>query len=158
MKSFRLLWLCLLAILGSSCGLLELPKTPEDINLTNPMRIARKLPVIDKKWTSSVSGKDTFRWSSFTFTGNVAMYAVKNVTYSEGLPVKEQDTYYGPTKYQTVDANSNEALYIYYDYKVADAGQNPWRCVLERGYETTDLSLSDAEVLLKSWGLSRLNY
>lgn len=50
------------------------------------------------------------------------------------------------------------SLVIHFSYERSARGMDPWSCALTEGATDREMTLPEAETLLASWGLKRLNY
>jgi hypothetical protein len=100
--------------------------------------------------------KQAFHWS-------------KSIYYKKGELTKEYDTYIGPGTYTTIeDGTFDEEIRISYYYKVDSVSggyKKGWVCTLldqstagSINFEKRNITLKEAEKILKRWGIERLNY
>ncbi len=139
----------------------------------NNQRRSHRLPVIPTNWIGSGTD-DCANWTNPALadpkTEHLPMHASKyTVADKLGRLTQEFDYYYSGRQYPSLsEPNSmeRERLTIEYDFEAERAGNNPWRCDVSCGphyrsgsnMDNGQVSLEEAEAILKEWGLSRLNY
>jgi hypothetical protein len=139
---------------------------------SNPDRVKRGLPVIPITWIERGGGPQA-DWvnpaCSNPATTHDPMHSHKDLFIDKsGNPLKETDYYQSGKWYPGLyhdpdDPNSKklEELYITYDFEAARAGKNPWYCEVNGGpharMPTGEVTLDEAEAMLKEWGLKRLD-
>jgi hypothetical protein len=122
------------------------------------------LPVVDPSWRGSLLDAETLVWQSPMGTPRGrSSYYDKLVSYSRGKIVEEVDFYSNGQRYDVeTPAGGKEPrvvnLVIHFNYERAARGKDPWSCALTRGPTDEEMSLEQAEDVLASWGLKRLNY
>ena len=110
-----------------------------------------------------ISGSETMwmleDWDS---DGGLAVHSGKKVAYREGKRAWEEDYYYSGRVFDgsIIDPDSGtawEQIIVHYDYT---SPASPWSChvVSDRHDGLTTVNLQEAETILRSWGLARLNY
>ena len=130
----------------------------------NDDRRQRNLPIIPADWvTGNVWSSETL-WKSKNrdSTGGTSAHTGKKVAYSNGKRTWEEDYYYSGRTFDgsIIDPDSGtvlETMTVHYDYT---APEHPWSCyvVSDRHGGLNRIPLQDAERILESWGLTRLNY
>jgi hypothetical protein len=130
----------------------------------NQDRIERNLPIIAENWiTGNVWATETM-WKQPEWNSNSgkAAHTGKKVAYQDGKRTWEEDYYYSGRKFDgsIIDPDSGtawEKITVHYDYT---APKEPWRChvLSDRHGGLTKITLQEAERILETWGLSRLNY
>src|SRR5262249_47944618 len=141
---------------------------------SNPLRMSHQVPIIPDHWNGFGGGRDA-TWGNPAFadarTTNNAMHARKYVVADgRGGLRREDDYYYSGRKYPSEIERGemdSEELTIQHDFE-APTGRDPWRCTINCGphyrrstrSDTVDgqVTLAEAEAILKEWGISRLNY
>jgi len=140
---------------------------------SNNQRQSHRLPVIPATWIESGTSDDA-NWTNPAFadtkTEYLPMHARKySVANKQGQLKFEIDYYYSGRKYPSLsEPNSfeRERVTIKYDFEAERAGKNPWRCDVSCGphyqmgssMDNGQVSLEEADAILKEWGISRLNY
>jgi hypothetical protein len=144
----------------------------------NEARKTRKIPIIPEHWKEMGRVRDAdwsdAHWSDPTLASSEApsnpMHASKYVVIdAHGNLLQECDCYWSGRKYPSglePNRSNPECLTIRYDFGAERMGKNPWRCEISCGPHYRDtppqlagqVTLDEAEAILKEWGLSRLNY
>ena len=130
----------------------------------NEDRIQRGLPIISENWvTGNIWGTETM-WNLDGWNSNSgkAVHSGKKVAYQDGKRTWEEDYYYSGRTFDgsIIDPDSGtawESITVHYDYTSPD---DSWSChvISDRHGGITTVTIQDAEKILTSWGLSRLNY
>jgi hypothetical protein len=152
--------LVICAVLISGCR----AKTPAKYGREhNDKRKKRLIPIIPDDW-HWFGRLDTWE-SSQDIAQTVPHYASKYMTYDEQGLHAESDCYYSGKTYPEPDSDSGpgakrrERLDITYDYDAEEEGRYPWTFHIDSGeHSKPPGTLEEAEALLKSWGIERLNY
>ncbi|MCL2645591.1 MAG: hypothetical protein FWD61_01135 [Phycisphaerales bacterium] len=142
---------------------------------SNPDRKVRGLPVIPDTWVERGGGYQA-DWNNPAHadqrTTHDTMHTYKELLLDKtGNPRQESDYYQSGKQYHGrfnthKDEKSWEEISITYDFQAAKDGKNPWRCSIccgphekrPDGRPDGELTLEEAEAILKEWGLTRLNY
>lgn len=125
----------------------------------NGARKETRLPVVEPNWRLTQSLNSEAAWSTgYKFDGT-AGHAGKKVLYPGGNLTVEEDYYYsGKTFVPAWDPDAgtiSEGITIRYDYTTTNA---PWKCFYCNKDNLAEIPLDEAERVLQSWGLKRLNY
>jgi hypothetical protein len=163
----------IITIFSAGC----LPNPPEKIELNrayNDERRSRRIPIIPSHWTGHGIGEG--HWGNPAFsdpsTTSNPMHARKEVFFESVRNLhREFDYYYSGRKYPSKIKSGSldwEELTICYDYVAAREGKNPWQCTVSCGPHFPEINrsgkmqgevtLEEAEAILKEWRISRLNY
>jgi hypothetical protein len=132
----------------------------------NAERIKRELPVILPQWENYNVGNNAseaaWRMASYDFDSGRAEHFGKKVGYPSGALDWEEDYYYSGRKFDSsiIDPDSGtawERITVHYDYHASDS---PWQCsvISDRHGGMKQITLEEAEAILRSWGLKRLNH
>ncbi|HTV49295.1 MAG TPA: hypothetical protein VMG59_12725 [Phycisphaerae bacterium] len=118
----------------------------------NADRMARKLPIIPPGWKFGRGQDYVYEWINpdyYHHNMQQPMYFLKRVRVDElGNRISEEDDYIFKEGHGEID--------ISYDFQKAANRQNPWTCYSED--ENKSIKLTEAEAILKKYGLKRLNY
>ncbi len=160
-------WGCVVIAIGVGLGACGRPssRSPE-VHFgveQNPTRAAVGLPPVRPDWRHAALDRETLVWSSpqDPQSANARRYD-KLVAYDRGRIVEEVDFYTNGRKYNvkvtdTDMASRLESVVIHYNYERAARGVDPWACALTRGPQDEKLTLPQAEQVLASWGLRRVD-
>ena len=125
----------------------------------NNVRKEKKLPIVKPDWKVYQSLRTETSWSSPYSCDGTPGHAGKKVFCVKGAVLQEEDYYYsGKTFVPSWDPDASkvsEMVTIHYDYAKTNS---PWTCSHVTSNGLTHLSLAEAEDVLRSWGLERLNY
>ncbi len=128
----------------------------------NDERKRHLIPVIPDDWFEQDDGW----WKpSRDIAQTVPHHCQKYITYDEQGLHTENDTYYSGKTYPEPDSDSGpgakrrERLDITYDYDAKGEERYPWTFHIDSGERSKPPgTLEEAEAILKSWGIERLNY
>jgi hypothetical protein len=165
----KYLWVLTVAV--GATGLLQCTNPPPASTFgpaDNPRRRADGLPELPGDWvvrrgyTRSDNVSDT--WMP-PVAGTGPRYCLKAISAKGGKILWEEDGYTNGRAYKNRDPDHSdlveyEGLSIQYYYDL-HANQNPgkkWRCFLRLENDDREIDLAEAEKILESWGLRRLNY
>ncbi len=116
-------------------------------------RMKRSIPIL---------GPDAFTmsdWGLGWHHGESERLWSKTVEVEHGHIMLEYDTYDSGMTYNDEAGHPQWiGMHIYYSYEDERAGRDPWRAVYCSEQGQQELSVEDAEELLRSWGIERLNY
>jgi hypothetical protein len=137
----------------------------------NPERVKRGLPVILPTWENRTSKGLSEWWVTNRFDSGKPMHTRKTIgwgAHGDAALDDETDTYVSGRAFDgSVLTNVNtdrESITIRYrhhdDRNDAIRFPSPWDCYLNsaRHGGRKEISLEEAETILSSWGLKRLNY
>jgi hypothetical protein len=161
----RCVLFCCVAAIGSN--LTQCSPSPEDLyGVTyNPTRIRESIPKLDPTWTIRRREGTVFSWSKpgGPVKGHPS-YFEKTMWVQKGILLQEIDSYTSGNTYIYRDpdgpppADNFDLLSITYSYEKKRAAKDPWTYTFWNQYGNKELTREDAEALLSSWGLKRLNY
>jgi hypothetical protein len=165
------LFLVVNAVLVSGCNSGPTESEARDRSFNDNRKLCR-VPTIPDSWKRSATRDGTWTNPAFAKPNMVAIHASKFIAVDQqGQPFRESDYYYSGRQYQSQFDPSRldwETITIRYDYRAAQKMRNPWYCTISCGphfrsatsASVTDgeLTLEEAETILKEWGLPRLNY
>jgi hypothetical protein len=166
----------IILVLLSTSGCRNAPPSPNFGHDRNIDRKRRLLPIIEESWVASTRNDNETTWSADFVTdedshvvdtglpqyhtaevrhayGPGAHHTAKTVFRSGGDLLAEEDLYC-----KSIDSNTHrsfDTLTIRYDYTNP---KSPWTCYRNRATKVDELSLSQAEELLRTWRIPRLNY
>jgi len=150
-----------------ACGLLPSRPAPKYGPEYNAERMKVGLPVLPENWKLVDSGPDGAAWlnpeANAKERSRIPVHSEKHVRYENGILISEGDSYYGSQDYTNIDGTYREFIGITYHFKVSrndrlqKLGWTATRCDAVEPY-CKDISLEEAEAILKAWGLQRLNY
>ena len=123
------------------------------------------IPVIPQSWIIERQGYRQVDWYNPVFktpTGSrIPIHACKTVLVGkDGQLEQEEDTYYSGRQFKSLDPDvsfEKECLITLFDYRRQRLGQQPWSCSLSAGTFDTNRTLSEADEIIHSWGLQRLD-
>ncbi|HVX86307.1 MAG TPA: hypothetical protein VH253_16100 [Phycisphaerae bacterium] len=121
------------------------------------------LPTVDSHWIATTFNNSVLWSAPEEVRDGPPMHFSKIVTYDGTHLIEESDFYSNgksfevrtpgrPPERRTVD------VVVQFNYERAAAGQSPWSCALCQSATDEEISLPQAEKVLASWGLQRLNY
>ena len=165
MRRISILLIVLLVVGLSVCKRPE-PKYGKEYN---EERKKVGLPIIPDNWelSSVLTGESV--WANpervEKKNKNIPVHWRKRLNYRTGTLISETDTYYGKEDFPDQDGTSREHLYITYNYQVDDYDYKKradWSASLYNRETVAsgdfDISLEEAEKILKDWGIERLSY
>ena len=124
------------------------------------------IPVLPKGWKIQKKGTD-FDGTNYIIwinpknrtEGDSPIHFTKSIKCSEDKIFSETDTYHNGNKYQTIDGHSYVSLIFKYSYEQnIENGVNfskGWSIHLYDKNGTTQLSLNQADSILRAWNLAR---
>jgi hypothetical protein len=121
------------------------------------------LPLVNPEWRTASLDSETLVWSSpFGPQRGAPSHYDKVVVYDRGAIVEEVDFYTNGRSYVLEDPSSGrvprlESVVIHYNYERAARGAQPWSCALTRSSTDEEISFEEAEKVLTSWGVRRLD-
>jgi hypothetical protein len=135
----------------------------------NAERVKRGLPVVLSQWENYNVGNNAseaaWRTTGYNFDSGRPEHFGKKVGYPSGALDWEEDYYYSGRKFDgsIIDSDSGtewEKITVHYDYK---ASANPWQCFVISDRHggmsgMKQITLGEAETIMSSWGLKRLNH
>ena len=149
------------------CALFKRPE-PNYGKEYNPERRKVGVPVIPDDWKLDSVLRDEARWVNpdriEKRDRHIPVHWSKYLNYRTGTLLSETDIYYGKNTYTNSEGTYLEKLLITYHYQVDNYDYKKtigWSIVL---YNATmsgfgqDISLEEAEAVLKEWGIQRLDY
>lgn len=94
----------------------------------------------------------------------------KLMVFMNGKPEWERDEFYSGRRFEYIDGNASESIWIIYHYDWKRRGKYPWKCSFRTGvpseyidpqdrerypihFEYKDISLKEAKRILARWGL-----
>lgn len=150
-----------------ACGMLPSQPAPKYGPEYNAERMRIGLPILPENWKLVYSGTDGAAWlnpeADAKERARIPVHSEKSVRYEDGVLISEGDSYYGSKDYTYFDGTDREFVGITYHFKIGKNDrlqQLGWTAVRHDAAEPNgkDISLEEAEAILKSWGLPRLNY
>lgn len=129
----------------------------------NSLREKRSIPVIPSDWVVRAD-RSAVAWDNPDFDNGkkVPMRQYKFLTFTDldsGTILEETDHYEsGKNWVDQVAGTMNEYVRITYSFELERKGKNPWKAeaLLKAGFMPKDITLSEAEEILKGWGINRL--
>ncbi len=121
------------------------------------------LPLVNPEWRTATLDNETLVWSSpFGAQRGEPSHYDKVVVFDRGEIVEEVDFYTNGRPYTLDDPGAGrvlrlESVVIHYNYEKAARGAPPWSCALTRSSNDEEISLEEAEQVLTSWGVPRLD-
>ncbi len=151
-----------------ACGSLPSRPAPKYGPEYNAERMKVGLPILPENWKLVYSGTDGAWWlnpeADAKERARIPVHSTKSVSYEEGVLISDGDSYYGSKDYTNQDGTFREFVGITYHFKVGkndrpgqQLGWDAIRCDAAEPYGKY-ISLEEAEAILNSWGLERLNY
>lgn len=130
----------------------------------NKQRRRIGLPIIEKNWVNynKFNNAQEAAWSIPGTNFDEPCHSGKKVFYESGKWKEEEDYYYSGKKYMSGDPDAgklHESITI--NYRFGENGiAGVWTCHYQGANKAIDdtITLKEAEEILKSWGLTRLNY
>ena len=148
-----------------ACGLLPSQPAPKYGPEYNAERMRVGLPILPENWKLVYSGTDGAGWlnpeADAKERARIPVHSEKNVHYEGGVLTSEGDVYYGSKDYTYFDGTDRESVAISYHFKIGknDLPQQQlgWSATKFDATDPTgrDISLEEAEAILKAWGLQR---
>jgi hypothetical protein len=157
-----------LFVVTVACGLLPSRPAPKYGPEYNAERMRIGLPILPENWKLVYSGPDGARWlnpeADAKERARIPVHSEKSVDYDSGVLLSDGDSYYGSKDYTDIEGTHREFVGITYHYQIGkndrpgqQLGWDAMRCDAEEP-KCKYISLEEAEVILKAWGLQRLDY
>ena len=125
----------------------------------NEVRKEKGLPIVKSDWRVRQSLNSEAAWSTGYQFGDTPGHSGKTVLYPNGKLSLEEDYYYSGKSFVPnwdPDAGTiSEMVTIQFDYTKTDS---PWKCYHRSKEDLAEIPLNEAERIIQSWGLKRLNY
>jgi hypothetical protein len=158
----RMTWFVLVvavALAIAGCGGGPKPKYGLDFN---GQRAQKKIPAIPNDWVNynTFNNANEAAWRPPGIVDYSKPYhARKSVRYYGGTITDEMDVYYSGKSWSMKSADGGtdwESIVVSYSYEDEQKGRDPWTCGYHGEAGGKDLTLDEAETMLKSWGINRL--
>ena len=157
----RVAGIVIIAVLLAGCGKTPPPKFAQE---SNAKRKVIGLPLILNGWENynkEFNDREA-AWRIPSDNDRVPRHSGKKVLYESGSWALEQDYYYSGKTFPSLDPDAgteSEEVVVSYAFLVRSGYPLGWTCHYHgpTNFMTT-ISLKDAESILSSWGLTRLNY
>jgi len=131
----------------------------------NPLREQKNIPVIPGNWVVRAD-RSAVAWDNPDFTSGKGgpLHHYKFLRFTDidsGTILAETDHYESGKRWDDLDAGTlHECLDITYSFDLERQGSPPWAAELRRLRSSgpEQISLAEAEQVLKSWGIERLEF
>ena len=131
----------------------------------NPLREQRDIPIIPTNWVVRAD-RSAVAWDNPDFTSGKSgpLHQYKFLLFTgidSGTILAETDHYESGKRWDHLDAGTlDEYLDITYSFDLERRGSPPWTAELRRfrSGAAEQISLEQAEQVLKSWGIERLRF
>jgi hypothetical protein len=149
-----------------ACGSLPSRPAPKYGPEHNAERMRIGLPILPENWKPVYSGTDGATWmnpeADAKERARIPVHSEKSVHYEDGVLISEGDSYYGSKDYTYEDGTDREFVGITYHFKIGKNDRLQQLGWTARRRDATephgkDISLEEAEAILNTWGLQRLN-